>query len=60
MAFIYLGKQPREAIQQNLGENIVVRLSSGLKQSSNFKCAALKFAVGLQLGFVMLYFVCDW
>ena len=49
MAFIYLGKQPREAIQKNLGENIVVRLSSGLKQSGNFKCAALKFAVDLPL-----------
>ena len=54
---IYLGKQPGEAIQKNLRENIVVRLSSELKQSGNLTFATLKFAVGLPLSFIMLYFV---
>ena len=56
---IYFGKQPAEAIQKNLGENIVVCLSSGLKQSGNLKSAALNFAMGLPLKFVMMCFVCD-
>ena len=55
---IYLDKQPGEAIQKNLRENIVVRLSSGLKHLGNFKSAASNFAAGLSLSFVMLYFVC--
>ena len=38
---IYLGKQPGEAIQKNLGENIVLRLSSGIKQSGNHKLATV-------------------
>ena len=38
---IYLGKQPREAIQKNFGENIVLRLSSGIKQSGNHKPATV-------------------
>ena len=56
---IYLGKLPRKAIQKKMEENIVVRLSSGLKQSSNLKSAASNFAVGLLLSVVILYFVCD-
>ena len=38
---IYLSKQPGEAIQKNLGENIVLRLSSGIKQSGNHKLATV-------------------
>ena len=37
---IYLVKQP-EAIQKNLGENIVLRLSSEMKQSGNHKPATV-------------------
>ena len=36
----YLDKQSREAIQKNFGENIVVCLSSRLKQSGNLKSTA--------------------
>ena len=57
---IYLGKQPGAAMQKNLRENIVVRFSSGLKQSGNLKSADLNFAVGLPPSFAMLYFVCHW
>jgi len=33
-SIVYLGKQPGVAIQKNLGENIVVRLGSGIKQAT--------------------------
>ena len=54
---IYLGKQPGDAIQKNLGENIVISLSSGLKQSGNLKFITLNFAVCLSLSSIMLHFV---
>ena len=52
----YLGKQPGETIQKNIGENIIIWPRSGLKQSGNLKSAALNFAVDLPLSFIMLYF----
>ena len=58
---IFLGKKPGEAMQKILRENIIVRLSSRLKRSGNFKSAALNFEtkLGLSLNFIMLYFACN-